>query len=81
MRTGSIGLRQLRGTIMECGRTVHGGLMEKRFRGCTATVEQFHAAGPSLAGMVALNSSQNEQLMPAAIAMILLPCAKMRVGP
>jgi hypothetical protein len=55
--------------------------MEKRFRGGTATVEQFHAAGPSLAGMVTLNSSQNEQLMPAAIAMILLPCAKMRVGP
>ena len=55
--------------------------MEKRFRGGTATVEQFHAVGPSLAGMVTLNSSQNEQLMPAAIAMILLPCAKMRVGP
>ena len=66
---------------MERGCSVHGGLMQKRFRGCTATVEQFHAAGPSLAGMVALNSSQNEQLMPAAIAMILLPCAKMHVGP
>jgi hypothetical protein len=55
--------------------------MEKRSHGCTATVEQFHAAGPSVAGMVTLNSSQNEQLMPAVIAMILPPCAKMRVGP
>jgi hypothetical protein len=81
MRIGLIGLRQLHGTIMGRRCSVHGGLMEKRFRGCAATVEQFHAAGPSLAGMVTLNSSQNEQLMPAAIAMILLPCAKMRVGP
>jgi hypothetical protein len=56
-------------------------LKERRSHGCTATVEQFHAVGPSLAGMVALNSLQNEQLMPAAIAMILLPCAKMLVGP
>jgi hypothetical protein len=55
--------------------------MEKRFRGPTARSNKFHAAGPSLAGMVALNSSQNEQLMPAAIAMIVLPCAKMRVDP
>jgi hypothetical protein len=76
MRTGPIGLRQLHGAIMESGCSVHRGLMEKRFRGGTATVEQFHAAGPSLAGMVTLNSSQNEQLMPAAIAMILAAVRK-----